>query len=93
MRLLLKDSTYVSHGSTTPSFMTLGIELSVTYGQHGSTYYCICRSRPRKISSPTGSKDLQMVNITLRVLSRPDAQALPDVYKYCSKIFSTHRCT
>lgn len=39
------------------------------------------RSRPRKISSPTGSKDLQMVNITLRVLSRPDAQALPDVYR------------
>ena len=31
------------------------------------------RSRPRKISSPTGSKDLQMVNISLRVLSRPDA--------------------
>jgi len=39
------------------------------------------RSRPRKISSPTGSKDLQMVNITLRVLSRPDAHALPDVYR------------
>jgi len=39
------------------------------------------RSRPRKISSPTGSKDLQMVNITLRVLSRPDAEYLPSVYK------------
>lgn len=39
------------------------------------------RSRPRKISSPTGSKDLQMVNITLRVLSRPDAALLPDVYR------------
>jgi len=39
------------------------------------------RSRPRKISSPTGSKDLQMVNISLRVLSRPDASMLPSVFK------------
>ncbi|KAI7687121.1 Prohibitin-2, partial [Sarcoptes scabiei] len=34
------------------------------------------RSRPRKLSSPTGSKDLQMVNISLRVLARPDASKL-----------------
>lgn len=39
------------------------------------------RSRPRKISSPTGSKDLQMVNISLRVLSRPDARTLPNMYR------------
>ncbi|XP_066991990.1 prohibitin-2 [Anabrus simplex] len=39
------------------------------------------RSRPRKISSPTGSKDLQMVNISLRVLSRPDAVSLPIMYQ------------
>lgn len=39
------------------------------------------RSRPRKISSPTGSKDLQMVNISLRVLSRPDAKNLPTMYR------------
>ncbi|CAN8010516.1 prohibitin-2 [Ixodes scapularis] len=39
------------------------------------------RSRPRKISSPTGSKDLQMVNISLRVLARPDAIMLPTVYR------------
>ncbi|XP_043485498.1 prohibitin-2 [Polistes fuscatus] len=39
------------------------------------------RSKPRKISSPTGSKDLQMVNISLRVLSRPDATALPTMYR------------
>lgn len=39
------------------------------------------RSRPRKISSPTGSKDLQMVNISLRVLSRPDAKNLPIMYR------------
>lgn len=39
------------------------------------------RSRPRKISSPTGSKDLQMVNISLRVLSRPNANNLPTMYR------------
>lgn len=39
------------------------------------------RARPHKISSPTGSKDLQMVNISLRVLSRPDALQLPRIYR------------
>lgn len=39
------------------------------------------RSRPRKISSPTGSKDLQMVNISLRVLSRPEPSELPQIYR------------
>merc|ERR1711913_69744 len=39
------------------------------------------RSRPRKMSSPTGSKDLQMVNISLRVLSRPDANHIPTIHK------------
>merc|ERR1739848_358215 len=39
------------------------------------------RSRPRKISSPTGSKDLQMVNISLRVLSRPDSTFIPLIHK------------
>jgi len=39
------------------------------------------RSRPRKLTSPTGSKDLQMVNISLRVLSRPNAISLPHIYR------------
>jgi len=39
------------------------------------------RSRPRKLTSPTGSKDLQMVNISLRVLSRPNAISLPQIYR------------
>ncbi|KAL6769655.1 PHB2 [Auxenochlorella protothecoides x Auxenochlorella symbiontica] len=34
------------------------------------------RTRPRSISSVTGTKDLQMVNITLRVLSKPDVERL-----------------
>jgi len=39
------------------------------------------RSRPRKITSPTGSKDLQMVNISLRVLSRPDMLNIPIMHR------------
>eukprot|EP00794_Sanderia_malayensis_P017462 gene17462-19209_t len=39
-----------------------------------------CRSRPRNIPTITGSKDLQNVNITLRVLFRPVASSLPKIY-------------
>ena len=39
------------------------------------------RLRPQQISSATGTRDLQTVNITLRVLSRPKPTALPQVYR------------
>jgi len=39
------------------------------------------RAKPRNIASLTGTKDLQMVNITCRVLSRPSIQALPTIYR------------
>ena len=39
------------------------------------------RAKPRMIQSMTGSRDLQMVNITLRVLSRPDVTHLPQIYQ------------
>lgn len=39
------------------------------------------RSKPRTVSSLTGTNDLQMVNITCRVLSRPDVQHLPLIYR------------
>ena len=45
------------------------------------------RARPRKITSPTGSKDLQMVNISLRVLSRPDSNNLPEIHKELGQDF------
>lgn len=38
------------------------------------------RSRPRSIHSVTGTKDLQMVNISLRFLSRPLEDKLPKIY-------------
>ncbi|RMZ85204.1 hypothetical protein DV738_g428, partial [Chaetothyriales sp. CBS 135597] len=39
------------------------------------------RTKPRNISTTTGSKDLQMVSLTLRVLHRPEVQALPRIYQ------------
>ncbi|KAJ1916816.1 Prohibitin-2, subunit of the prohibitin complex (Phb1p-Phb2p) [Tieghemiomyces parasiticus] len=39
------------------------------------------RAKPRNIASLTGTKDLQMVNITCRVLSRPKVDALPTIYR------------
>lgn len=39
------------------------------------------RAKPRNIASLTGTKDLQMVNITCRVLSRPNVTALPTIYR------------
>ncbi|KAI8521522.1 PREDICTED: prohibitin-like isoform X1 [Branchiostoma belcheri] len=39
-----------------------------------------CRARPRNVPVITGSKDLQNVNITLRILFRPVAASLPKLY-------------
>jgi prohibitin 2 len=39
------------------------------------------RAKPRSIASLTGTKDLQMVNITCRVLSKPNQSALPTIYR------------
>merc|ERR1712083_1096895 len=38
------------------------------------------RSRPKNVPSITGSKDLQNVNITLRILFRPLPDSLPQIY-------------
>jgi len=38
------------------------------------------RARPKNVPTITGSKDLQNVNITLRILFRPQPDALPNIY-------------
>ncbi|KAH8825334.1 band 7 family-domain-containing protein [Flagelloscypha sp. PMI_526] len=45
------------------------------------------RAKPRNIASLTGTKDLQMVNITCRVLSRPSERALPQIYRELGQDF------
>ncbi|RKO90482.1 band 7 family-domain-containing protein [Blyttiomyces helicus] len=39
------------------------------------------RTRPRNISTTTGSKDMQMVSLTLRVLHRPEVNRIPNIYQ------------
>ncbi|XP_052196076.1 prohibitin-3, mitochondrial [Diospyros lotus] len=39
------------------------------------------RTRPHTFSSVSGTKDLQMVNLTLRVLSRPEVSQLPRIFQ------------
>jgi len=62
-----------------------GLHFRVPWFQYPIIYDI--RARPRKITSPTGSKDLQMVNITLRVLSRPDSSNLPNLHKEIGQDF------
>ncbi|KAI3409002.1 Prohibitin [Psidium guajava] len=40
------------------------------------------RTRPHSFSSISGTKDLQMVNLTLRVLSRPQVSRLPYIFRH-----------
>ena len=37
------------------------------------------RSRPRLISSSTGTRDMQMVDLTLRILFRPREEKIPEI--------------
>ncbi|KAK6143004.1 hypothetical protein DH2020_023352 [Rehmannia glutinosa] len=39
------------------------------------------RTRPHTISSISGTKDLQIVNLTLRILSHPDVNRLTDIFQ------------
>lgn len=59
--------------------MAEGLHFRIPWFQYPVIYDI--RSKPRTMSSPTGSKDLQMVNISLRVLSRPDATKIPEMHR------------
>jgi len=65
--------------------LTEGLHFRMPWFQYPIVYDI--RARPRKITSPTGSKDLQMVNISLRVLSRPDSQNLPFIHQELGQDF------
>jgi regulator of protease activity HflC (stomatin/prohibitin superfamily) len=39
------------------------------------------RTKPKKISSSTGTRDLQTINISLRVLYKPRADSLPTLHQ------------
>ncbi|AAW40621.1 proteolysis and peptidolysis-related protein, putative [Cryptococcus deneoformans JEC21] len=56
-----------------------GTHLVLPWFEHPVIYDV--RAKPRNIASLTGTKDLQMVNITCRVLSRPSVNDLPTIYR------------
>lgn len=64
----IKDTVY-SEGT---HFLIPLIERAITYD---------VRARPSTISSTSGSRDLQMVNLGLRVLTKPNASRLAEVYR------------
>jgi len=45
------------------------------------------RTRPKLINSNSGSKDLQMIEMSLRVLYRPDSSDLPFIYRRLGQDF------
>jgi len=51
-------------------------------------YILDVRSTPKVIPGQTGTKDLQMVNISLRVLYRPDVDHLAEIYKTLGKDYA-----
>ncbi|XP_071520127.1 prohibitin-2 [Panulirus ornatus] len=66
-------------GGIQQDIYTEGLHFRIPWFQYPVIYDI--RARPRKITSPTGSKDLQMVNISLRVLSRPVSSAIPNIHQ------------
>ncbi|KAJ2709786.1 Prohibitin-1, subunit of the prohibitin complex (Phb1p-Phb2p) [Coemansia spiralis] len=53
-------------------FLVPGLQRAIIYD---------VRTRPRLISTTTGSKDMQMVSLSLRVLQRPNMNNLPRLYQ------------
>ncbi|XP_041120393.1 prohibitin-2-like [Polyodon spathula] len=70
-------------GGMQDTVLSEGLHIRIPWIQYPIIYDI--RAKPRKISSLTGSKDLQMVNIALRVLSRPEASKLPFLYQRLGK--------
>lgn len=46
-----------------------------------------CRTHPQIFKSQTGSRDLQFVDLTVRVLYRPDGDQLPTLYRFLGRDF------
>lgn len=61
------------------TILSEGLHFRVPWFQYPIIYDI--RARPTMIKSPTGSKDLQMITIALRVLARPDQSKLPKLHQ------------
>mmetsp|Transcript_35629 Transcript_35629/g.82499 ORF Transcript_35629/g.82499 Transcript_35629/m.82499 type:complete len:322 (-) Transcript_35629:385-1350(-) len=56
-----------------------GLKFRIPFWEY--PHFCDIRTRPRNVQSLTGSKDLQMVNITLRILTKPQPLELPEIFR------------
>lgn len=65
-------------GGVQPDVMGEGTHFRIPFVTYPTIFDV--RLRPRVIASRTGTKDLQQVQISLRVLSRPRVEALPSIY-------------
>jgi len=70
---------YTRIGGVGKEIFNEGTHLRLPWFETAITYDV--RAKPRNVASLTGTKDLQMVNITCRVLSRPRIDALPQIYR------------
>ncbi|KAK9488237.1 band 7 family-domain-containing protein [Lipomyces starkeyi] len=70
---------YTRLGGVKPDIYAEGTHFVIPWFETPITYDV--RARPRNVASLTGTKDLQMVNITCRVLSRPKVDSLPIIYR------------
>ncbi|KAI9811311.1 MAG: Prohibitin-2, subunit of the prohibitin complex (Phb1p-Phb2p) [Phylliscum demangeonii] len=70
---------YTRVGGVKPDVFSEGTHFRIPWFETPILYDI--RAKPRNVGSLTGTKDLQMVNITCRVLSRPRIEALPEIYR------------
>ncbi|KAF4122466.1 prohibitin 2 [Geosmithia morbida] len=70
---------YTRVGGVSKEIYTEGTHINIPWFETPIVYDV--RAKPRNVASLTGTKDLQMVNITCRVLSRPQVEALPQIYR------------
>ncbi|EIW70874.1 hypothetical protein TREMEDRAFT_38449 [Tremella mesenterica DSM 1558] len=74
-----RSIVYSRYSGVKPNVYPEGTHLRVPWLETPVIYDV--RAKPRNIASLTGTKDLQMVNITCRVLSRPSVNDLPTIYR------------
>jgi prohibitin 2 len=70
---------YSRFGGIQPQVYNEGTHIAIPWFQRPIIYDV--RAKPRNVASLTGTKDLQMVNITCRVLSRPRIESLATIYR------------
>ncbi|KAK6463073.1 band 7 family-domain-containing protein [Scheffersomyces coipomensis] len=70
---------YSRVGGVQPNIYPEGTHFVIPWFQRPIVYDV--RAKPRNVASLTGTKDLQMVNITCRVLFKPDVGQLPNIYR------------